>query len=86
MDQGTLFPLSIRPTMRDVALAVREGGEEGLPGGVRRADEATYQEVKCRSALNHVEGCRSPGRSTRIAAARTGATTASPDATIDNSS
>jgi DNA repair photolyase len=56
MDQGTLFPLSIRPTMRDVALAIREGGEEGLPGGVRRADEATYQEVKCRSALNHVEG------------------------------
>ena len=56
MAQGTLFPLSIRPTMRDVALAVREGGEEGLPGGVRRADEATYQEVKCRSALNHVEG------------------------------
>ena len=54
--QGTLFPLSIRPTMRDVALAVREGGAEGLPGGVRRADEATYQEVKCRSALNHVEG------------------------------
>jgi DNA repair photolyase len=56
MDQGTLFPLSIRPTMRDVALAVREGGEQGLPGGVRRADEATYQEVKSRSALNHVEG------------------------------
>jgi DNA repair photolyase len=56
MNQGTLFPLSIRPTMRDVALAIREGGEEGLPGGVRRADEATYQEVKCRSALNHVEG------------------------------
>ena len=54
--QPTLFPLSIRPTMRDVALAVREGGAEGLPGGVRRADEATYQEVKCRSALNHVEG------------------------------
>ncbi len=56
MAQGTLFPLSIRPTMRDVALAVREAGEEGLPAGVRRADEATYQEVKCRSALNHVEG------------------------------
>ncbi len=56
MDQGTLFPLSLRPTMRDVALAVREAGEQGLPGGVRRADEATYQEVKCRSALNHVEG------------------------------
>jgi DNA repair photolyase len=56
MNQGTLFPLSLRPTMRDVALAVREAGEQGLPGGVRRADEATYQEVKCRSALNHVEG------------------------------
>jgi len=56
MDQGTLFPLSIRPTMRDVARAVRGGGEEGLPGGVKRADEATYQEVTCRSALNHVEG------------------------------
>src|SRR5262249_53187675 len=54
--QGSLFPLTSRPTMRDVALAVREGGEEGLPGAVRRADEATYQEVKCRSALNHVEG------------------------------
>ena len=56
MDQGTLFPLSIRPTMRDVANAVRGGGEEGLPGRVKRADEATYQEVTCRSALNHVEG------------------------------
>lgn len=45
-----------RPTTRAVALAVREGGIDGLPGAVARADQARYQEVTCRSALNPVEG------------------------------
>ena len=56
MDQPSLFPLTVRPTTRQIALAVRDGGEAALPGGVKRADEATYQEVQCRSALNRVEG------------------------------
>ena len=45
-----------RPTMRDVASAVRGGGTEALTGAERRADEARYQEVTCRSALNRVHG------------------------------
>ncbi len=45
-----------RPTTRDVALAVRERGVEGLPGAVERSDHVRYQEVACRSALNRVEG------------------------------
>ena len=56
MPQDSLFPLSPRPTTRQIALAVRDGGTDALPSGVRRADEATYQEVQCRSALNKVEG------------------------------
>jgi DNA repair photolyase len=56
MEQGYLFPVDRRPTLRQVALAVKDGGEDALPGGIRRADNATYQEVHCRSALNHVEG------------------------------
>jgi DNA repair photolyase len=56
MHQDSLFPLTFRPTTRDVADAVRAGGVEALPDAVRRADEASYQEVRCRSALNRVEG------------------------------
>ena len=60
---STLFDLSPpRPTTRQVADRVREGragnpaGPADLPGAVRRADEARYQEVTCRSALNPVRG------------------------------
>jgi DNA repair photolyase len=58
MEQASLFaelPLH-RPTTRDVARLVKAGGVAALPDARRRADEATYQEVHCRSALNRVEG------------------------------
>ena len=58
-----LFDLSpSRPTTRQVADVVREGraGDPSraaaLPAAVRRADDARYQEVTCRSALNRVRG------------------------------
>ena len=55
------FPLlfdigSTRPTTRDIANAVKAGGTAALTDADRRADEARYQEVTCRSALNRVEG------------------------------
>lgn len=50
-DRGT-----VRPTTRDVALRVKRGGAIALTEAERRADQATYQEVTCRSALNRVEG------------------------------
>jgi DNA repair photolyase len=52
----SLFPLTIRPTTRDVARLVRDGGAAALTEAQRRADAAAYQEVRCRSALNAVEG------------------------------
>ena len=52
-----LFDLgSTRPTTRDVAVAVKEGGTAALTEAQRRADAARYQEVSCRSALNRVQG------------------------------
>ena len=52
-----LFDLGRRtPTTRDVAAAVRHGGVAALTEAERRADEALYQEVRCRSALNRVQG------------------------------
>jgi DNA repair photolyase len=52
-----LFDLaSTRPTTRDVAVTVKEGGTAALTEAQRRADAARYQEVSCRSALNRVEG------------------------------
>src|SRR5678815_3316349 len=51
-----LEPRRAKPTVRDVANTVKHGGTEALTEAERRADQATYQEVKCRSALNHVEG------------------------------
>jgi DNA repair photolyase len=58
VDQTSLFPdLSAdQPTTRDVARLVRAGGVAALPSAVRRSDEATYQEIRCRSALNRVHG------------------------------
>jgi DNA repair photolyase len=45
-----------RPTTRQVADLVRIGGAEALTEALRRADSARYQEVRCRSALNRVQG------------------------------
>lgn len=44
------------PTTRDIALLVKDGGIGALPGAVERADHATYQEIRCRSALNRAHG------------------------------
>src|SRR3954447_25356785 len=52
-----LFDLGRKPpTTRTIALQVREHGPESLDEAQRRADEARYQEVTCRSALNAVQG------------------------------
>ena len=57
MDQLALFPLVLhKPTTRDVANAVRDGGVSALPDARVRSDHATYQEVRCRSALNRAKG------------------------------
>lgn len=45
-----------RPTARDIARTVKAGGTDALTEAERRADNATYQEITCRSALNRVEG------------------------------
>jgi DNA repair photolyase len=45
-----------RPTLRDVANAVREAGIDGLPDARRLADQARYQEVHVRSALARAVG------------------------------
>ncbi len=45
-----------RPSLRDVADAVREAGIDALPDARRRADQARYQEVEVRSALARTEG------------------------------
>jgi DNA repair photolyase len=44
------------PSTRDVANTVKRGGTSALTDADRRADEARYQEVACRSALNPVSG------------------------------
>jgi DNA repair photolyase len=52
-----LFDLgSTRPTTRDIANTVKAGGTAALTEAERRADQARYQEVTCRSALNRVKG------------------------------
>jgi DNA repair photolyase len=52
-----LFDLGPRPlTSRDIADRVKQGGTAALTEAERRADEARYQEIACRSALNRVEG------------------------------
>ena len=56
MKLGFLFENWVRPTTRGVADSVKAGGVSALPDAVRLADEATYQEVVCRSALNRVAG------------------------------
>ena len=44
------------PTTRDIANTVRAGGTAALTEAERRADQARYQEITCRSALNPVKG------------------------------
>ena len=51
-----LFDLGASPTARDVANLIKAGGVSALPDAKRRGDAATYQEVRCRSALNRVKG------------------------------
>jgi DNA repair photolyase len=54
---GLLFDLGRKlPTTKTIALQVRDHGVESLDEAQRRADEARYQEVSCRSALNPVKG------------------------------
>ncbi len=42
------------PTTRDIAQLVKAGGTDALSNAARLADAARYQQVTCRSALNHV--------------------------------
>ena len=52
-----LFDLGRRlPTTRDIARLVKAGGVAALTEAERRADAASYQEIRCRSALNRVHG------------------------------
>ena len=52
-----LFDIGPRkPTAREVADTVRQGGTDALTEAQRRADRARYQEITCRSALNPVKG------------------------------
>jgi DNA repair photolyase len=45
-----------KPTTREIADRVKQGGTAALTEAERRADQARYQEVACRSALNRVQG------------------------------
>jgi DNA repair photolyase len=52
-----LFELGRKPpTTKMIALQVRAHGADSLDEAQRRADEARYQEITCRSALNPVKG------------------------------
>ena len=52
-----LFDLGpARPTTRQIADRVKASGTAALTEAERRADDARYQEVACRSALNRVQG------------------------------
>ena len=58
---ATTYPLFVdltpqKPSTREVADIVKRGGTAALTEAERRADEARYQEVTCRSALNPVRG------------------------------
>ncbi|HEX6217174.1 MAG TPA: radical SAM protein [Vicinamibacterales bacterium] len=51
-----LFDLGQAPTTRDIAQLVKAGGVAALKDARRRGDAATYQEIRCKSALNRVKG------------------------------
>jgi DNA repair photolyase len=56
-EQPLIFDLGKRPpTIRALALQIRERGDAALDEAQRRADAARYQEITCRSALNAVQG------------------------------
>ena len=56
-DPNLLFDLGDPTfTTRQIANLVKHGGTAALTEAQRRADEARYQEVTCRSALNRVKG------------------------------
>jgi DNA repair photolyase len=56
-DHPLLFELgAAKPTTRDIAKIVKDGGSAALTEAERRADQARYQEITCRSALNAVKG------------------------------
>jgi DNA repair photolyase len=56
-EQPVIFDLGKRPpTTRAIALEIRKHGDAALNEAQRRADQARYQEVTCRSALNAVQG------------------------------
>ena len=54
--QGSLFPDASGPSLRDVADAIRLAGIDGLTEAHRRSDQAKYQEVHVKSALNRAQG------------------------------
>jgi DNA repair photolyase len=57
MEYPLLFDLApLKPTTRQLADLIKAGGVGALTEAERRADQATYQEVRCRSALNPVKG------------------------------
>ena len=57
MDAPRLFDSPAPPpTTRTIALTIVREGADGLDQAQRRADNARYQEVTCRSALNAVKG------------------------------
>ena len=60
MAQSRQIPLFSREpaglTLRDVAQAIKTAGLAGLPDARRRADQASYQEVRARSALAEARG------------------------------
>ena len=45
-----------KPTTRQLADLIKRRGAEALDEAALRADSARYQEVRCRTALNHVKG------------------------------
>jgi DNA repair photolyase len=57
MDEPRLFDSpKPAPTTRTIALTLLREGPDALDQAQRRADQARYQEVTCRSALNPVKG------------------------------
>lgn len=54
--QQPLFPGASGPSLRDVADAIRLAGIDGLTEARRRSDQATYQEVHVKAALNRAQG------------------------------
>ena len=45
-----------KPTLRQIADLIKTGGSDALTEATLRADNARYQEIRCRSALNEVKG------------------------------